>query len=87
LKGEHVYIVGGGNSAGQAAMHFVSTAKRISIVIREDSLTQTLSKYLIDRIQAAPSVEVLPQTEVTGRKSVSRPQRDEFAKLQDRFGS
>jgi thioredoxin reductase (NADPH) len=65
LKGEHVYIVGGGNSAGQAAMHFVSTAKRISIVIREDSLTQTLSKYLIDRIQAAPNVEVLPRTEVT----------------------
>ena len=65
LKGEHVYIVGGGNSAGQAAMHFVSTAKRISIVIREDSLTQTLSKYLIDRIQAAPNVEVLPRTEVS----------------------
>jgi len=65
LKGEHVYIVGGGNSAGQAAMHFVSTAKRISIVIREDSLTQTLSKYLIDRIQAAPNVEVLLRTEVT----------------------
>ena len=67
LKGEHVYIVGGGNSAGQAAMHFVSTAKRISIVIREDSLTQTLSKYLIDRIQAAPNVEVLPRTEVSAR--------------------
>ena len=65
MKGEHVYIVGGGNSAGQAAMHFASTAKRISMVVREDSLTQTLSQYLIDRIQATPNVDVLSRTEVT----------------------
>ena len=46
---------------------------------------------LFSRIQASGDdhvwTHVLPQTEVTGRKSVSRPQRDEFAKLQDRFGS
>jgi len=65
VRGEHVYIVGGGNSAGQAAMHMVSTAQRVSMVVREDSLAQTLSQYLIDRIQAAPNIEVLLRTEVT----------------------
>jgi thioredoxin reductase (NADPH) len=65
VKGEHVYIVGGGNSAGQAAMHMVSTAQRVSLVVREDSLAQTLSQYLIDRIRAAPNIEVLLRTEVT----------------------
>jgi thioredoxin reductase (NADPH) len=65
VKNEHVYIVGGGNSAGQAVMHFVPAAKRITMVVREDSLTQTLSQYLIDRIRAVPNVEVLLHTDVT----------------------
>jgi thioredoxin reductase (NADPH) len=63
--GEHVVIVGGGNSAGQAAMHFASYAKCISIVIRGESLKSTLSHYLLQRIAAAPNIEVLPRTEVT----------------------
>jgi thioredoxin reductase (NADPH) len=65
LKNEHVYIVGGGNSAGQAVMNFVSAAKRITMVVREESLTQTLSQYLIDRLRAAPNVEVVLHTDVT----------------------
>ena len=52
VKGEHVYIVGGGNSAGQAAMHFAPTAARVTMVIRGDSLKETLSQYLIDRIHS-----------------------------------
>ncbi len=64
-RGEHVFIVGGGNSAGQAAMHFAQHAQRVSIVIRGDSLKSTLSHYLLARIAAAPNVEVLPHTEVT----------------------
>jgi thioredoxin reductase (NADPH) len=63
---EHVVIVGGGNSAGQAAMHFCRYASKVSILIRGDSLKYTLSKYLVDRINAAPNIEVLPHTEVTG---------------------
>jgi thioredoxin reductase (NADPH) len=65
LAGEHVFIVGGGNSAGQAAMHFSSYARQVSIVIRGDSLKQTLSAYLLRRIQSAPNIDVLPRTEVT----------------------
>jgi thioredoxin reductase (NADPH) len=63
--GEHVFIVGGGNSAGQAAMHFADHARQVSIVIRGDSLKQTLSAYLLQRIAAAANIEVLPRTEVT----------------------
>lgn len=65
VENEHVYIVGGGNSAGQAVMHFASAASRITMVVREASLTQSLSQYLIDRIRAAPNVDVSLRTDVT----------------------
>jgi thioredoxin reductase (NADPH) len=64
-KGERVFIAGGGNSAGQAAMHFAPVARQVTMVIRGDSLKSTLSQYLIDRIHAAPNIEVLTRTEVT----------------------
>jgi thioredoxin reductase (NADPH) len=61
-----VYVVGGGNSAGQAAMHFAAYARRIFVVAREATLEETMSAYLIDRLRAAPNVEVLTRTVVTG---------------------
>jgi thioredoxin reductase (NADPH) len=64
-QGEHVFIVGGGNSAGQAALHFSPYASRVTMLCRGKSLKETLSQYLIDRIQAAPNIEVLTRTEVT----------------------
>jgi thioredoxin reductase (NADPH) len=63
-KGEDVYVVGGGNSAGQAVMHFAQFARHITMVVRGDSLKSTLSQYLIDRIYATPNVEVRTRTEV-----------------------
>jgi len=62
---EHVFVVGGGNSAGQAAMHFSRTAKKVTVIIRGDGLKATLSQYLIDRIKACSKIEVLPYTQVT----------------------
>src|SRR6202011_1161289 len=62
---EDVYIVGGGNSAGQAAMHFSRFARTVAIIIRDASLKSTLSNYLIDRIAAARNVKVIPHAEVT----------------------
>jgi thioredoxin reductase (NADPH) len=62
---EPVYIVGGGNSAGQAAVHFAPFASKVTLIIRDDSLSKTLSRYLVDRILASPNIEVLPQTEVS----------------------
>jgi thioredoxin reductase (NADPH) len=66
IKGCDVYVVGGGNSAGQAAMHFSQFARRIYILIRNDSLRSTLSKYLLDRVDTSPNIEVVPRVEVVG---------------------
>jgi thioredoxin reductase (NADPH) len=62
---EHVFIVGGGNSAGQAALHFSRSVKKVTMVVRGDSLKSTLSSYLIDRIRSSKQLEVLTNTEVT----------------------
>jgi thioredoxin reductase (NADPH) len=61
---DHVFIVGGGNSAAQGAMHFSRYAAKVTMVVRDDSLKKTVSQYLIDRIRSAPRVEVLLLTEV-----------------------
>jgi thioredoxin reductase (NADPH) len=61
---QHVALVGGGNSAGQAAVFLSGFADRVSILIRRDGLGATMSRYLIDRIEATPNVEVLTQTEI-----------------------
>ena len=61
---EHVFIIGGGNSAGQAALHFSRIARRVTMIIRAEFLKSTLSSYLIDRIHAAKNIEVLQNTEV-----------------------
>src|SRR5438309_7682611 len=62
---EEVYLVGGGNSAGQAALHFARYAARVTMVVREDSLKAFMSDYLIDRIRDEPKIDVLSNTEVT----------------------
>jgi thioredoxin reductase (NADPH) len=62
---EDVFIVGGGNSAGQAAMHFSPVARSVVLVVRGASLKETLSRYLLDRINSAPNIRVLTDSEVT----------------------
>lgn len=62
---EHVFIVGGGNSAAQAALHFTRYVSKVSMVVRDDSLKKTVSQYLIDRILSSPRIELLTRTEVT----------------------
>lgn len=62
--GEEVYIVGGANSAGQAAMHFSRYARRVHMLIRSGDLSHSMSQYLIDQIEATPTIEVHPFTEV-----------------------
>src|SRR5271156_1432918 len=64
-KDESVIVVGGGNSAGQAVMHFAPYASRVIMVIRGECLKKTLSEYLVDRIHSTPNVEVMTRTEVT----------------------
>src|SRR5437660_9246433 len=57
-KGEIVYVVGGANSAGQAAMNFAKYAQRVVILVRGESLSSTMSQYLIDQVQEMTNIEV-----------------------------
>ena len=63
---EHIYLIGGANSAGQAAMYFSQYAAKVSMLVRGESLTKSMSQYLIDQIDATDNIEVLTHTEVTG---------------------
>ncbi|MDQ2833410.1 MAG: FAD-dependent oxidoreductase [Acidobacteriota bacterium] len=63
---ETVYIVGGANSAGQAAMHFSRYAAKVHMLVRGKSLESSMSKYLIDQIEATPNITVETGTEVLG---------------------
>jgi thioredoxin reductase (NADPH) len=64
-RGEHVALVGGGNSAGQAAVFLSGFAAKVSILVRDHGLETSMSRYLIDRIEATANIEVLPRTEIT----------------------
>jgi thioredoxin reductase (NADPH) len=61
-----VALVGGGNSAGQAAVFLARTASRVHVLVRGKGLAATMSRYLVDRIAATPNIEVLTGAEVTG---------------------
>ncbi len=64
-KGEDVIIVGGGNSAGQAAVFLAETVNRVYLLVRSDGLADTMSQYLIRRIEQSPNITLLPHTEIT----------------------
>lgn len=63
-KGEDVYIVGGANSAGQAAVHFSEIARSVTMIVRGDSLSKSMSHYLVERINTIPNISVIPNAEV-----------------------
>jgi thioredoxin reductase (NADPH) len=64
-KGETVYVVGGANSAGQAAMNFSRYADRVVILVRGSSLAATMSQYLIDQIEETPNIQLWTHASVT----------------------
>jgi len=66
VTGKPVFVVGGGNSAGQAALHLSKYAQQVTILIRSQSLAASMSDYLIRQIEAAPNVEVRYRCEVAG---------------------
>ena len=63
---QHVVVIGGANSAGQAAVYFSGYASRVTMLVRADSLAKSMSHYLIDQIAGYENVEVLTQTVATG---------------------
>ncbi len=65
---EEVILVGGGNSAGQAAVFLAGHASKVRVMVRGEGLAATMSRYLVDRIESSPNIEVMPHTEVVGLK-------------------
>ncbi|MGJ5814445.1 FAD-dependent oxidoreductase [Paludibaculum fermentans] len=63
-KDEDVYIVGGANSAGQAAVHFAEVARSVTMIVRGDALSKSMSHYLVQRIETIPNISVMPNAEV-----------------------
>jgi thioredoxin reductase (NADPH) len=66
LAGKDVYVVGGGNSAGQAALHLARYARRVTVTVRAGSLDAGMSRYLVRAVEAAPNIEVQTATAVVG---------------------
>ncbi len=66
LAGELVYVVGGGNSSGQAALHLARFARQVSILVRGSTLATSMSRYLIEAIDETPNVDVQYETEIAG---------------------
>ena len=71
-KKEEVFVVGGANSAGQAALHFAHYARKVTMLVRGDGLAATMSQYLMDQIADTPNIEVIPDTEVIGVDGVEQ---------------
>ncbi len=64
MQGQDVFIVGAGNSAGQAALHLAKHARTVTLLVRGDSLAKSMSSYLVRAIEATPNVVVRHRTEV-----------------------
>lgn len=64
MTGRSVHVVGGGNSAGQAAVHLSRFAKSVTVVIRRESLVSTMSDYLVREVEANPVISVRPHTQI-----------------------
>ena len=83
--GEDVIIVGGGNSAGQAAVFLASSAKRVHILVRGEGLAETMSRYLVRRIEDNPAIEVRTHTQITALEGDGHLERVTWR--EDRTGS
>ena len=65
-RDQDVYVVGGGNSAGQAAMNFARHARRVTILVRAQTLAASMSTYLLDRIERHPRIEITTSCQIVG---------------------
>jgi thioredoxin reductase (NADPH) len=73
--GEPVVVVGGGNSAGQAAVYLAQSARRVHMLVRSHGLADTMSRYLIRRIEDNPAIELLTRTEIVALEGNGRLQQ------------
>jgi thioredoxin reductase (NADPH) len=84
FAGRRVVVVGGGNSAGQSAMHLSRYAKEVQIVVRRDSLRDTMSQYLIDQITKTPNIRLRAHTELERVEGNGHVERVAFLSTDDR---
>lgn len=73
--GEDVIVVGGGNSAGQAAVFLAQTARRVSMLVRSSGLAESMSRYLIRRIEESPTITLRTNTEITSLEGTDHLER------------
>ncbi len=78
MAGRHAFVVGGANSAGQAALNLADYARQVTLVVRAASLAAGMSHYLLQQIEASPNIEVRLETEVVGGGGESRLERLEL---------
>jgi thioredoxin reductase (NADPH) len=74
-RGEEVIVVGGGNSAGQAAVFLAQTARRVHMLVRGAGLAESMSRYLIQRIEGNPTIDLRINTEVTALEGTNHLER------------
>ncbi|MFQ1002343.1 FAD-dependent oxidoreductase [Modestobacter sp. SSW1-42] len=74
LVGQQVFIAGGANSAGQAALNLARHAHQVTLLVRRDSVEATMSRYLVDQIEATPNIAVRNRTEVAAARGEGRLQ-------------
>ena len=83
IAGRRVLVVGGGNSAGQGAMYLARHAKEVQIVVRRNSLRDSMSQYLIDQIEKTPNIRLRPRTKVEWVEGEGRVERVGLASCDD----
>ena len=72
VRDQDVFVVGGGNSAGQASVYLARFARTVTLLVRGDSLSATMSQYLIDQIAATPNIQVRTNAGVVGVEGQER---------------
>jgi thioredoxin reductase (NADPH) len=80
---QRVLVIGGGNSAGQGALYLARRAKEVQIVIRRDSLHETMSQYLIEQIEQTPNIRLRRRTEIENVEGDGRVERVVLKSLDD----
>jgi len=83
FAGRRVLVIGGGNSAGQGAMHLARYASDVQIVVRRESLRDTMSRYLIEQIEKTPNIRLRQRTEVVQVEGDGRVERVGLRSLND----
>ena len=70
-QGRDIHLIGAGNSAGQAALFFANHARKVTLVVRGDSLEKSMSHYLIEQLRGKSNIEVALRAEVTGGRTAT----------------